>query len=102
VPAGHRHPPRRILFDGDLGALTARFAGYKTITVALQEPLADPGRYGELVSAEGGRVVLKVGRAEASSVAARLLADHLVTDLTIEDPPIDDVIDLVFSGQAGP
>jgi ABC-2 type transport system ATP-binding protein len=89
----------RILFDGDLGALTARFSASKTISATLAEPLPDPGRYGELVAAEGSRVVLKVDRADASAVAARLLADHQVTDLTIEDPPIDDVIDRVFTDQ---
>jgi ABC-2 type transport system ATP-binding protein len=92
----------RILFDGDLGALTARFSASKTISVTLQEPLPDPDRYGELVVADGLRVVLKVDRADASAVAARLLADHQVTDLTIEDPPIDDVIDRVFTDQAAP
>jgi ABC-2 type transport system ATP-binding protein len=92
----------RILFDGDLGALTARFSASKTISVTLAEPLEDPGRYGELVAAEGLRVVLKVDRAAASAVAARLLADHQVTDLTIEDPPIDDVIDRVFTDKVAP
>jgi ABC-2 type transport system ATP-binding protein len=92
----------RILFDGDLGALAARFSPSKTIGVTLAEPLADAGRYGEVVAADGLRVVLKVDRAEASSVAARLLADHQVTDLTIEDPPIDDVIDRVFTDQVAP
>ncbi len=92
----------RILFDGDLGALTARFSASKTISVTLAEPLEDPGRYGELVAAEGPRVVLKVDRAAASAVAARLLADHQVTDLTIEDPPIDDVIDRVFTDTVAP
>jgi ABC-2 type transport system ATP-binding protein len=90
----------RILFDGDLGALTARFSPSKTISATLAEPLPDPGRYGELVAADGPKVVLRVDRADASQVAARLLADHQVTDLTIEDPPIDDVIDRVFTDQA--
>jgi viologen exporter family transport system ATP-binding protein len=92
----------RIRFDGDLGALAARFSPSKTISVTVAEPLADPGRYGELVAADGLRVVLKVDRGEASAVAARLLADHQVTDLTIEDPPIDDVIDRVFTDQVTP
>jgi ABC-2 type transport system ATP-binding protein len=92
----------RIMFDGDLDALTARFSASKTISVTLAEPLADPSRYGELVASDGLRAVLKVDRADASAVAARLLADHQVTDLTIEDPPIDDVIDRVFTDQLAP
>ena len=30
-------------------------------------------------------------------MTARLLAEHQVLDLTIEDPPIEDVIELVFA-----
>ena len=33
----------------------------------------------------------------SSRVAARLLSDLEVLDLTIEDPPIEDVIELVFA-----
>jgi hypothetical protein len=33
-------------------------------------------------------------------VAARLLSEHDVVDLTIEAPPIEDVIELVFAQDA--
>jgi ABC-type uncharacterized transport system ATPase subunit len=62
----------RILFDGDLGALAARFSASRTIRVTLAEPLADPARYGELVAAEGLRVVLKVDRPAAWPPASAL------------------------------
>jgi ABC-2 type transport system ATP-binding protein len=38
-----------------------------------------------------------VPKAETSRVAARLLADHDILDLTIEEPPIEDVIESVFT-----
>jgi ABC-2 type transport system ATP-binding protein len=38
-----------------------------------------------------------VGRGRAPDVAARLLHDLPVLDLTIEDPPIEDVIESVFA-----
>jgi ABC-2 type transport system ATP-binding protein len=41
-----------------------------------------------------------VPRAEAAAVTARLLAEQPITDLTIEDPPIDDVIERVFASGA--
>ena len=40
---------------------------------------------------------MRVPKAQTSEVAARLLSDHQVLDLTIEDPPIEDVIELVFA-----
>jgi viologen exporter family transport system ATP-binding protein len=87
----------RILFDGDLAALSDRFAAYKTIGVSLQDGSVDLSPYGEIVEREDGRVRLRVPKADTSRITARLLADHAVADLTIEDPPIDDVIELVFA-----
>ncbi|MFM9105705.1 MAG: ATP-binding cassette domain-containing protein [Chloroflexota bacterium] len=86
-----------LLFDGPLAALVERFSPDKTITVDLDGPAADIGRYGEIVSVEDGRATLRVPKAESAAVTARLLADLPVIDLTISDPPVDEVIDRVFS-----
>ncbi|CAN5796600.1 ATP-binding cassette domain-containing protein [soil metagenome] len=89
----------RILFDGALNALAARFNATKTIGVTLAEGngTADLTGYGEVVSAEDGKVSLRVNRFDAPSVTARLLRDQSVEDLTIEDPPIEDAIEQVFA-----
>jgi ABC-2 type transport system ATP-binding protein len=90
----------RVLFDGPLSGLVERFAAYKQISLSLAEPGADLTLYGQVVQSEGSRVVLRVPKAEASRVTARLLADLPVADLTIEEPPIDDVIEQVFAQEA--
>jgi viologen exporter family transport system ATP-binding protein len=72
----------RILFDGQLAELTQRFGGTKTI---------------EAVLADGERVSRQVPREEVSRATAALLAEHEVHDLTVEDPPIEDVIEQVFA-----
>jgi ABC-2 type transport system ATP-binding protein len=71
-----------ILFDGQLSALTQQFGGVKTI---------------EAVLADGERISRQVPREDVSRVTAALLAEHEVHDLTVEDPPIEDVIEQVFS-----
>jgi ABC-2 type transport system ATP-binding protein len=38
-----------------------------------------------------------VERSRTSQVAAAILAGGVVTDVTIEDPPIEDVIERVFA-----
>ena len=86
----------RILFDGGLGALGARFAAHKTIEVVLGDASGELERYGEVVERDGERVSLRVAKADTPSVTARLLAERDVLDLTIEDPPIEDVIEQVF------
>jgi ABC-2 type transport system ATP-binding protein len=90
----------RILYDGALASLADEFAAYKTIGVVLQNGGAPLDAYGEVVHHEGDRVSLRVPKAETSRVAARLLADHEVLDLTIEEPPIEDVIESVFAQPA--
>jgi ABC-2 type transport system ATP-binding protein len=87
----------RILFDGALASLADEFAAYKTIGVVLANGAAPLDAYGEVVHHEGDRVSLRVPKTETSRIAARLLADHDVLDLTIEEPPIEDVIESVFA-----
>jgi ABC-2 type transport system ATP-binding protein len=90
----------RILFDGDLTALASTVAAWKTIAVALQDGAADLSGYGEVIHRDGDVVTLRVEKAEAARVTARLLAEQDVLDLNIEDPPIEDVIELVFAREA--
>jgi ABC-2 type transport system ATP-binding protein len=87
----------QILFDGPLARLGDRFAAWKTIAVDLQDGAGDLSSYGEIVSHDAGRVTLRVPRAETARVTARLLAEQHVADLTVEDPPIEDVIEMVFA-----
>jgi ABC-2 type transport system ATP-binding protein len=87
----------RILYDGPLTGLADQFAAYKTIGVALENGNADLGRYGEVIHTDGDWITLRVPRSETSSVTARLLAEEQVLDLNVEDPPIEDVIELVFA-----
>jgi ABC-2 type transport system ATP-binding protein len=86
-----------ILFDGNLAALSQRFAAYKTIEVALQDGADRLEAMGEVVKRDGDRVTLRVPKPETPGIAARILRECDVVDLTIEDPPIEDVIELVFA-----
>ena len=90
----------RMLFDGGLAELAARFNATKTIGVMLKEGSADLSAYGEVIATDDERVTLRVARADAPEVTTRLLRDLPVADLTIEDPPIEDVIELVFADAA--
>jgi ABC-2 type transport system ATP-binding protein len=91
----------RLLFDGNLSDLATRFNATKTIGVMLRDGTVDApsdlSAYGEVMETDDGRLLLRVPRAEAPDVATRLLRDLPVADLTIEDPPIDDVIESVFA-----
>ena len=87
----------QILYDGVLSGLADQFAAHKTIGVALEDGRVDLSRYGEVIHRDGDWITLRVPKNETSLVAARLLAEQSVLDLTIEEPPIEDVIELVFA-----
>ena len=90
----------RLLFDGDLASLSDRFAAYKTIQVVLTDSNVSLESYGEIIERDGDRVKLRVAKTDASRVTARLLSEQQVSDLTIEEPPIEDVIEVVFAQEA--
>jgi ABC-2 type transport system ATP-binding protein len=89
----------RLRFDGDLGALLETHAPYRLLRVTLAEgaPTTALEAYGELTAVDGATASLRVPRADTASVAARLLADLPVTDVSIEDPPVEDVVRAVFA-----
>ena len=93
----------RLLFDGELTDLVARFAAHKLITVQFAEgtPIAES----ELTALTGGTLVersstgvtLNVANKKTPAAAGRLLARLPVVDLTIKDPPIEEVIEGAFA-----
>lgn len=87
----------RLLFDGGLDALIGRFSAFKTINITLSEGTAELAPYGNVISQDGLRATLRVPKAETSRITARLLADLPINDLTVEAPPIEDVIEQVFA-----
>lgn len=87
----------QILFDGDLSSLSSRFSTHKTIGLTTDGAFGDLSSYGEVVEIGPAKAVLRVPRRDVSSVAARLLANLPIEDLTIEDPPIEDVIEQAFA-----
>ncbi|MBV8717737.1 MAG: ATP-binding cassette domain-containing protein [Chloroflexi bacterium] len=91
----------QLLFDGALTGLAERMAPYKLIRVsfAADVPVAHLEQYGEPIQREDGRVTLRVDRRLAPDRTALLVRDfgEKVVDLTLEDPPIEEVIEGVFA-----
>src|SRR5262249_2674873 len=93
----------RLLYDGALADLAERMAPYKLVAATLRDGAADVdlSRYGDVVSRDAGRVTLRVPRNAAAERTARIVGDlgPVLADLALEDPPIEEVIDRVFSGE---
>ena len=94
----------KLLYDGELSGLVHRFAPFKTVEVELHNGAGGRpwAQYGELVAQSEARVTLRIPKADTASVTGRLLAELDVSDLTVQDPPIEDVIEHVFSQSPSP
>jgi ABC-2 type transport system ATP-binding protein len=92
----------KLIYDGGLEDLLERFAPYREVKLELDCPecetaLAD---YGEVAEISGREVRLIVHREELTRTISQILANLKVLDLTITDPPIEEVIGRVFRAGA--
>ncbi len=90
-----------LLYDGALADLAERMAPYKRIGVTLRGDVGDLSTFGEVVSSNENHATIHVPRAQAAERTARLvreLGDQLA-DISVEDPPIEEVIDRVFAAE---
>jgi ABC-2 type transport system ATP-binding protein len=96
-----------LLYDGNLPGLVKRFSPHKTIIVEFEDGIAvspeqitEIGRHqGEIVEQSAIGLTLRVPKAETARVTSQLLHDLPVSDLTVEDPPIEEVIERVFASE---
>ncbi len=89
-----------IFFDGRLGDVVDRFADSKLVTIQCAEA-ADYsaehlGKYGEIVEQNPGSVRLKVKRDRVIPVCKALLDELPITDIDIQEVPIEEVIRRIF------
>ena len=91
-----------LLYDGALSGLARKLAPFKLIKVSLGNghgsAIADsqlpPGA--ELMERDNGQFTIRVGHDAAPGITAKLLNTLPVLDLSVEDPPIEAVIDQVY------
>ncbi|MDY6937659.1 MAG: ATP-binding cassette domain-containing protein [Cyanobacteriota bacterium] len=88
----------QLIYDGRLEELLARFAPYREVKVELAHPKAESELtpYGEIECLEGQSVRWLVKREALTATISRILAELEVVDLTVTDPPIEEIIGRVF------
>jgi ABC-2 type transport system ATP-binding protein len=89
-----------IFFDGRLADVLDRFADSKLVTIQCDGTVggaADQlGRYGEVLEQQPGTIRLKVKRQRVIAVCKALLDELPVSDIDIQEVPIEDVIRQIF------
>ncbi len=90
-----------LAFDGSFQEVIEKVADHKVLSVVFADPVAKEalGAIGEVVEYDFPKAVIKVPRKETSARAAQLLSQFNVEDLTIEEPPVEDIVRELFTGQ---
>jgi len=88
----------KLMYDGSLDELLESFAPYREIYVELAQalPLEKLMSYGDVQMVEGRTVRFIVQQEALTHTVSRILADLAVVDLTVTEPPVEEVIGRVF------
>lgn len=97
-----------LLYDGELPGLVSRFSPHKTIQIEFGdgEPVTSDAingllnGHGEIVTSSDTGMELRIPKDRTAEVAGHLLANLPIADLTIAEPPIEEVIEQVFRSGA--
>jgi ABC-2 type transport system ATP-binding protein len=90
----------QLKYDGGINDLSRRIAPFKLIGVLLEKSNGyDLSRYGEPVQNEedAEKSFIQVKAEDVTKVTSRMLSELPIHDITIADPPIEDVIEQAFN-----
>lgn len=89
----------RIIYDGSLSSLVDKLGDYKVITIRFADGKlpSDLSKFGKVVCWEPPRVKIRVVRADATEVVKAILGQDTAEDVSVEDPPLEELIAALFS-----
>ena len=88
----------RIIYDGSLDGILDRFGGQKVISLLVADGQMpdDLSRYGEVLVIEPPRAKLRIERTKVTEVLSCILSRYAIEDVSVEDPPLEEIIAKVF------
>src|SRR5262245_12309674 len=88
----------KVIYDGALSGITEQFGRAKLVKLQFAGEMAPDGleRFGEVSNREGPAVALRVERGRVAEALGIILDQYTVIDMSVHDPPLDQVIARVF------
>ncbi len=90
----------RIFFDGPLSEIIDRFATHKILSLSFPQPApCAMEQFGEVVERGALSIRLKIPRARVAETCRAVLSACEVTDISVQETPIEEVIRQLFHEQ---
>ena len=91
----------KIFFDGPLTKIIDRFSGYKLVSLTFEkEATRDFSAFGEVIEQTPVSIQLKVPRGKVTETCRRLLEACYVSDINVQEVPVEEVIRQLFGERA--
>jgi ABC-2 type transport system ATP-binding protein len=88
-----------LVYDGPLAGIVERFGESKLVRLQFDGPAPERRemeRYGEVSRLEGPFADVRIERSRIAGALADVLNRHALADVSVEDPPLEEVIAKVF------
>jgi ABC-2 type transport system ATP-binding protein len=88
----------RVEYDGSLAGIIDKFSGKKIVTLQFADGSRpeDLSRLGTPIESQWPRVKIGIPRSEVPRILAETLRDYAIEDVSVEDPPLEEVIADLF------
>jgi ABC-2 type transport system ATP-binding protein len=88
----------RVEYDGSLAGIIDKFSGKKIVTLQFADGSRpeDLSRLGTPIESQWPRVKIGIPRNEVPRILAETLRDYAIEDVSVEDPPLEEVIADLF------
>jgi ABC-2 type transport system ATP-binding protein len=92
----------QIIYDGSLAGIIDKFSGHKVLSLQFANGRmpSDLARYGDVLEIAEPKARVRVDRANISNVLSSVLASYTLEDISVEDPPLEEVIAALFAQSA--
>ena len=89
----------KIIYDGKLSKIVTKFAKSKIISLDFAKEInrKDLAQYGKIINFDLSNAKIEVERNRVADVTGQLLSRLPISDLSIEEPPIEEIIRLIFT-----
>jgi ABC-2 type transport system ATP-binding protein len=93
----------RVIYDGALAGITEQFGREKLLKLHFAGNTApgDLAHFGEVTRLEGPFADLEVDRTRVPELLSTILDRYSIVDMSVQDPPLDQVIARVFQSAVG-